>query len=84
MQFEADDLVKVRNDKERIPAWIDDIVKHVSQPKNEIRVDCLVTAEHPKLMVHTQFTILMMAMFSIEVVALVKKMLQLTSQQNAN
>ena len=49
MQFEAGDLVKVWNDKERIPAWVDGIVKHVSQPKNEIRVDYPVTAEHPVL-----------------------------------
>ena len=47
LQFEAGDLVKVWNDKERIPAWVDGTVKHVSEPKNEIRVDYPVTTEHP-------------------------------------
>ena len=47
MQFKADDQVKVWNDKETIPAWVDGTVKYVSKPKSEIRVDYPITAEHP-------------------------------------
>ena len=47
MQIEAGALVKVWNDNERIPAQVDGIVKHVSQPKNETRVDFPVAVEHP-------------------------------------
>ena len=47
MQFKADDQVKVWNDKEAIPAWVDGTVKYVSKPKSEIRVDYPITAEHP-------------------------------------
>ena len=47
IQFKAGDLVKVWSDKETIPAWVNGTVKHMSQPKAEIRVDYPVTAEHP-------------------------------------
>ena len=47
MQFKADDQVKVWNDKETIPAWVDGTVKYVSKPKSEIRVDYPITTEHP-------------------------------------
>ena len=47
IQFKAGDLVRVWSDKETIPAWVNGVVKHMSQPKAEIRVDYPVTAEHP-------------------------------------